>query len=207
LFCLYGSATGTPAPPPSGGTPTSAPTNVIVTIQGSTLSGAWTAVPNAASYRADFRVGHQDGGAVAASVTVPSNAITVGIPSGVTGAFNLVVTPLGMSGAAGPPSARADFLIGGGQAPGACTAAPVAPPGLTAGIAGGVAQVQWTPSAGATGYAIQAGSAVGGSDLFPRTSIGASTGASSPVPAGFRAWVRVSASNACGTSSADVFLQ
>jgi hypothetical protein len=80
-----------------------------------------------------------------------------------------------------------------------CSAPPAAPAGLTGSIVNGVAAVAWSPASATASYLVRAGSTPGGSDIFVG-SVGAALGASSPVAAGFRAYVRVYAVNACGES-------
>ncbi len=71
---------------------------------------------------------------------------------------------------------------------------------MTGQVSGGLASVSFNASAGATSYIVQAGSQQGLSDLF-NANIGNTTAASAPVPAGFRAFVRIIAVNACGNSA------
>ena len=77
-----------------------------------------------------------------ASVAAPGSPVSVGIPPGTFGTFNVTLTPRNAQGV-GPPSSAAIFTIGGG-----CSAPP-APTGLTGRVVTGVATVQWTPSPGA----------------------------------------------------------
>jgi hypothetical protein len=86
-----------------------------------------------------------------------------------------------------------------GSADPGCSAPPAAPTALNGRVTNGVASVVWSPPAGAASYVVHAGSTPGGSDVFVG-SVGAALGASSPVGAGFRAYVRVYAVNACGQS-------
>ncbi|MEW6321674.1 MAG: matrixin family metalloprotease [Acidobacteriota bacterium] len=198
-------------PGSSGGTtpPSSAPTGVAVSVNGtSSLTVSWNAVttdegvaslPSAAtSYRVDFRT---PGGPVVASQTTTATSLTLGIPAGTTGTFTADVTGVNSAGN-GPTSAPVSFTIGG------CTAPPAAPTGVTGSVAGGVASVMWGAVSGATSYVVRAGSVAGGSNLF-NGNVGSSTSVSSPVPAGFSAFVRVHAVNACGESaaSAEILIQ
>lgn len=211
LAAIYGGST--PPPPPGVTPPSSAPTNVTVIVNGlASLTVSWGAVtsyvvgaPSAAtSYRVDFTT--VPGGPVVASVTSASTSLTVQIPAGVLGTFYVTVRGVNSAGS-GPASAPVAFTIGS-AGPGPCTSAPAAVTGVSGGVAGGVARVQWNASAGATSYLVQAGSAVGAANLFPLTDIGNSTAAQAPVPPGFTAWVRIFARNACGTSAGvDFFLQ
>jgi hypothetical protein len=75
---------------------------------------------------------------------------------------------------------------------------------------GGTGSVSWPAVAGATAYVISAGTTQGGTQILGPTNIGATTGASaSGLPAGFQAWIRVIAVNACGQQGAptDFLLQ
>ncbi len=113
------------------------------------------------------------------------------VPSGQYRVQVRALNPLGMSN----PSNVADVVVAG------CVA-PLAPSLPTGTFVGGVATVSWQPVSGATSYLVQAGSQPGGSDLFSGN-VGNSTSASaSGLPPSFRAFVRVSAVNACGTSAA-----
>ena len=71
----------------------------------------------------------------------------------------------------------------------------------------GTATVSWPQVAGATSDIVSAGSALGGTNLFPTTNVGSNNqlGASG-LPVGFQAFVRVIAVNACGQSPAVDFL-
>jgi hypothetical protein len=188
LFFVYPS-TGTPTPAP----PSAPVTNVQVSIGGAALTVTFTGSPGATSYQLDFRQGV--GGPVVASVAAPGSPVSVGIPPGTFGTFNVTLTPRNAQGV-GPPSSAAIFTIGGG-----CSAPP-APTGLTGRVVTGVATVQWTPSPGATAYIVQAGSVPRAADLF-NGNVGATTTVSAAgLPPGFRAYVRVISVNACGVGAA-----
>src|SRR5262249_44058882 len=95
-------------------------------------------------------------------------------------------------------SNQATLVVGGG----ACTAAPSAPGGFTLTFnSGGVVSFAWNPSAGATTYVIEAGSAPGSNNLVPGSDLGgtATTYTATGVGAGAY-YVRLRARNACGTS-------
>ena len=67
----------------------------------------------------------------------------------------------------------------------------------------GTASVNWLAVAGAASYVLSAGTTPGGTQYMAPTNLGTNTGASaSGLPAGFTAWVRVFAVNACGQQSA-----
>ena len=96
----------------------------------------------------------------------------------------------------------------GSQGITACTVPPPTPAGVSARVLDGTASVSWQPVAGAASYLVAAGSASGLSDVF-YGNVGNSVSVSAPVGAGFQAYVRVIAVNACGQSAAsiDVFMQ
>ena len=117
--------------------------------------------------------------------------VASGVPSGEYRVQVRAVNPLGASS----PSNVAHVLVAG-------CAAPLAPSLPTATFVNGVATVSWPPVTGATSYIVQAGSQRGGSDIFG-DDIGNTTAVSaSGLPSDFRAFVRVSAVNACGVSAA-----
>jgi hypothetical protein len=192
--------------------PTAAPSNVAVTVNGAaSVTVSWNAVaallaelPAAAtSYRLDFRASPT--GPAIQSIVATGSSMTVGIPPGIAGTFYVAVTGVNSAGA-GPSSAPVPFTIGGGAG---CTAAPPAPTGLAGRIVGGTASLSWNASPGATSYVVQAGLAPGASSLF-NANVGNLTSISAGgLPAGFRAYVRVIAVNACGQSAptADLLLQ
>jgi hypothetical protein len=176
-----------------GGAP-GQPTVTSATAAGGVLTINWTSGAGAAptSHRLDF----YQGATLIAPVTVGA-ATTVGLPlpPGLTGAFGVRVTAL--SGAlASPPSALFNFTIGP-----SCT--PPTSPVVTGGIVNGTATIGWPAVAGATNYIVSAGTTQGGTQILGPTNFGTTTGASaSGLPAGFQAWVRVIAVNACGQQSA-----
>lgn len=114
-----------------------------------------------------------------------------GVPSGQYRVQVRAVNPLGVSS----PSNVADVVV-------APCATPLAPSLPTATFASGVAAVSWQPVTGVTSYIVQAGSKPGASDIFSGN-VGNTTAVSaSGLPSAFRAFVRVSAVNACGVSAA-----
>ena len=211
IVAIYGGS----ALPSSTTPPSSAPSNVQVIVYGTTsLTVSWSAVAAvtavresaATSYRVDFR--GSPTGAILASATSSTTSLGVAIPAGVAGTFYVWVTPLNSAGA-GPVSAPRAFTIESPTpGPGSCTSPPGAVTGLTGTVSGGVASARWMAVPGASTYLVQAGSAPGAANLAPITDIGNNVGVQAQVPAGFTAWVRVFARNACGTSAGtDIFLQ
>ncbi len=177
------------------------PTVTSATASGGTLTVTWTLGAGAAptSHRLDF---YQGAALVAQVTTGASTSAAIPLPAGVQGSFAVSVTALNGT-TPGPASALFNFTIGP-----SCTVP--ASPVVTGGVAGGTASVNWTAVAGATSYLVSAGTAPGGTQYLAPTNVGASTGVSaSGLPAGFTAWVRVIAVNACGQQSAptDFFVQ
>jgi hypothetical protein len=187
--------------------PVTAPSQVQVSVNGTrSVTVSWGAVEAlsvgerlaATSYRVDFRRGHQEGAPLFASYTTAATTLTIAIPAGLSGDFNVVVTPVNADGG-GPASFQRNFTICGGPVE--------AVAGLSAVVTDGVVRVAWQPSPGATSYRGQAGSIQGADNLYPITELGNTTVVEAPVDAGFAAWLRIVAVNGCGTSApADVFV-
>jgi hypothetical protein len=107
------------------------------------------------------------------------------------------------SGQPGTDVSNANSAPATGQSSTGCTAPPAPPTDVTGAVMNGRANLQWTPSAGATTYVVQAGSTEGFSDVY-HGNVGPSTSVAADVAPGFRAHVRVIAVNACGQSAASV---
>jgi hypothetical protein len=189
---------------PTGGAP-GQPTVTTATATGSTLQITWTSGAGAppTAHRLDFFAGSA---AVASLNVAAATTVSIPIPAGTAGSFAVRVTAL--SGAtAGPPSSPFPFTIGSSPGGGGCTAAPASPV-VTGSIVAGTATVSWPAVQGATSYIVSAGSTQGAANLYSPTNVGPNTTVSaSGLPAGFSAWVRVIAVNACGQSPpGDFFL-
>jgi hypothetical protein len=175
-----------------GGAP-GQPTVTSASASGGLLTINWTSGAGAAptGHRLDF----SQGATPVANLTVGATT-TVGIqlPAGVQGAFAVQVTAL--NGAiASPPSPPFNFTLGP-----SCTV-PTAPV-VSGGIVNGTANISWPAVAGATAYILSAGSSAGGTQFLAPTNIGPlTTAGATGLPAGFRAFVRVIAVNACGQQS------
>lgn len=89
-----------------------------------------------------------------------------------------------------------------------CSAPPPAPTGVSGSVRSNVASISWTAAPGATTYGVQAGSEPGLRNLFEGV-VGPIPSLSAPVSAGFGAYIRVFAINACGISppSAEVVVR
>jgi len=182
-----------------GGAP-GQPTVISANPNGGVLTVAWASGAGASptAHRLDF---FQGGAPVAAVNVGPATTVGIPIPAGVQGAFTVQVTA--RNGVfASPPSAPFGFTIGP-----ACTvpAAPV----LSGTIVGGTGSVSWPAVAGATAYIVSAGTVPGGGQFVRPTRVAGTTVSASGLPAGFQAWVRVIAVNACNQPSApgDFLLQ
>jgi hypothetical protein len=185
----------------SGSAPATAPTNVTVVSGATAATVSWSGLVDGTdtpvTYRVEFRAGHQEGGAFIASFATTATTLTVGVPAGLSGPFNVIVTALNAAGA-GPSSARVDFTIPAVHA--ACSGPPAAVTGVRGTVSSQNAQVQWNAVVGATSYELQVGSAAGGDDLLPLVNLGPEPGAGASVPPGFAAWIRVYSLNPCGRS-------
>lgn len=180
------------------------PTITRVTSAASAITVDWQpgAGPPPTGHRLDFLFFGTT--QVQSVVTGGASNATIPIPPGIQGTFTVQVSAF-VTGVPGPPSSPFTFTIG--ETP-HCTASP-ASPHVSGFVLNDTAAVSWPPVPGATGYILQAGTTPGGADLVPATNLGLATGASaSGVPAGFTAWVRVTAIDACGSMAAqtDFFL-
>ena len=89
-----------------------------------------------------------------------------------------------------------------------CAEPPPPPPHVTSSITNGVAKLDWLESPGADSYILQIGRARGLVDIW-EGNIGGRTDISGLLPAGFAAYVRIVAVNACGRSapSTEIYLR
>ena len=177
------------------------PTVTSVAESGNALTINWVSGAGAAptSHRLDF----SQGGAPFASLTTDAaTGVALTVPAGLQGAFAVRVTAF--NGAiAGPASAPFNFKLGP-----QCTVP--ASPTVGGAIVGGVATLTWPAVPGATGYIVSAGTTAGGTEFLAPSNIGPVTSlGASGLPAGFQAFVRVIAVNACGQQGppADFLLQ
>lgn len=176
-----------------GGAP-GQPTITSAVAAGGMLNVAWS--PGAGSSATGHRLDFYSGASVVASVNAgAATSVAIPIPAGTQGTFDVRVTAAN-GAVAGPPSLPMTFTIGAG-----CS--PPASPTLGGAVVNGTASVNWPAVAGAASYVLSAGTTPGGTQYMAPTNLGSSTGASaSGLPAGFTAWVRVFAVNACGQQSA-----
>ena len=172
------------------GEPPGLPAVTAVSTAGGVLTVGWTLGPGTAptGHRLDF---FQDGAFVTSLPSGSTPGFAVAIPPGLVGDFTVVVTAIA-GPLVGPSSAPAPFTIG---SPCGVLAAPI----VSGGVAGATASAAWPAVAGAIGYVVSAGTAPGATNILPPTNVGAVTAVgASGLPAGFQAWVRVVAVNACG---------
>ena len=176
----------------------SAPTNLTVQVSpGGQVAFQWTPSADATSYQ--LEVVQPALGAINTNSALPSFA-AAGVPNG---QYQVQVRAVNASGTSAPSNVVT--VIVGSSTP---CATPAVPSGVTGSVGGGTASVSWLAVPGATSYIVRAGSTPGGSDLF-NGNVGATTSVgASGLPAGFRAYVRVLAVSACGTSvpSTDILI-
>jgi len=125
---------------------------------------------------------------IAVFTTGPAPSVGVaGVPDG-----RYFVRVRGVAnGAVGPASNEVEVVV-------ACV--PLAPTGLSQTVSGNTVTLSWPPSAGATGYVIEAGSATGQANLATLP-VGTNRLDVGGVPSG-NYHVRVRATNACGVGAA-----
>ena len=172
----------------SGG-PT-APANVTVQVSpGGIVNFQWTGSAGATSYQLD--VLQPPLGSINTNSAAPG-FMASGVPNGV---YRVQVRAVNAAGASAP-SNIVDVVVGAA----APCVSPTAPATVNASLNSGTGTVTWSGVAGATSYLVRAGSTPGGSDLFNGNVGNVTSVSASGLPAGFRAFVRVHAVNACGTS-------
>ena len=173
--------------------PPGKPTVTSAGVANSMLTVSWESGsgPTPSTHRLDFYSG---GGLVATAAHGAETSFATAIPPSTMGTFGVRVTAFNGS-IAGPPSELEIFSVES-----ACH--PLASPDVSGGVVGDIASVSWPAVPGATSYLLSAGSTPGGTQYLRETDIGATTTAGASVPAGFTAWVRVTAVNACGQRSA-----
>jgi hypothetical protein len=164
---------------------------------GGQVSLQWTAGADATSYQVEVV---QPALAPIDTNNPTPGFIAAGVPNGQYRLQVRSVNPLGASA----PSNVVDVNVGS-SAP---CAPPSAPTGVNASLSNGTANVSWSAAAGATSYNVGAGSQPGGLDIFNGNVGNTTVVSASGLPAGFRAYVRVHAVSACGTSgpSAEVLI-
>ena len=183
---------------PSAGSTGSAgaPTNLTATVAGSSVTLSWTAPLNAAVTSYLLEAGSSPG--LSNLVRFPTgSAATSFSTSGVaSGTYYVRVKTISGAATSGPSN---EVVVTVGSAP--CTAAPAAPSGLASSIAGSVVSLRWNASGGSPqSYVIEVGSSSGLADLA-RLDLGQAATTLTANAASGTYFVRVRATNACGTSN------
>jgi hypothetical protein len=170
--------------------PPAAPTGLRSQVSGSLASGAWNPSANATSYR--LQVGSVPGASNLFNASLGNTTTISGhVPPGQYFWRLIASNSAGNS----PPSAEAQFTVGGCTLPGA-------PHGFTFSVSGRIVTLNWSaPSSGSpiSGYIVEAGSASGLSNLYNGPTGSAMPAAVTPAPPGTY-FVRLRARNACGIS-------
>jgi len=182
---------------PTGPMP-DAPTSLVATAIGSTVTFAWTAP--AGTVASDYRVeaGSAPGLSDLANFATGS-AATRFMATGVgAGTFFIRVRAVNAAGV-GSASNEVRLVVTDASAP--CAGAPGAPRGLTAVVTGSTVTLAWTASEGApTSYVIEAGSSTGSTDLANFDTARTSPSLRVTGVGNGAYFVRVRAKNACGAS-------
>jgi hypothetical protein len=169
--------------------PTNLTAQVAAGVGGGQVSLQWTPGNDATSYQ--IEVLQPALAPIDTSSPLPSFSAG-GVPIGQYRLQVRAANPLGTSA----PSNIVDVIVGSG----APCVTPTAPVGVNASLSSGTATVSWPAVAGATSYIVRAGSTSGGSDLFNGNVGNVTAVSASDLPVGFKAYVRIYALSACGTS-------
>lgn len=165
------------------------PLNVVAGTAGSAVTFAWQGSPHAWTYQLEAGTGPGTSDIGVFDLPGSSHGLTVGgVPNGTYYVRVRGKSPCGVSAA----SNEVVFTVGPG-----CGGPPAAPGGFTAVAAGTTASIAWQAVAGATRYALEAGTASGLANIGV-VDTGLATGLTVPgVPPGLY-FVRARAGNACG---------
>jgi len=169
-----------------------APTGLNSQVVGNLVTVSWNPSPGAVSYV--IQVGLSSGASNVFNGNI-GNATSASGTAG-NGQYFWRVLAIGPSGASSPPSAEAQFTVGGGG----CVP-PGPPQGFTASVAGVRVTLRWSQGSGGapTTYVIEAGSGPGLANLFNAPTGNAGTELSVDAPPGTY-FARLRAQNGCGTS-------
>lgn len=172
--------------------PSTPPLNVAAQVSGNAVSVTWSAP------RFTSASGHvlEAGSSAGASDLIPSLALPLSQTS-IGGAVpaGRYFARLRASNACGASAATNDIFF----TVGAAEAIPAPPTGLSVNVSGQTVSVQWNPSAGATGYILEAGLAPGLSDVA-RLALAATSVTAPDIPNRIY-FLRVRAANAAGLSA------
>ena len=184
---IYPSATTSPAP--------GAPTNLITSSSGSTVFLSWTAPSGSAPSAYVIEAGSAPGLANLANFSTGNTATTFSA-GGVGAGVYYVRVKATNGGGTSAASNESILTVGGG-----CTAAPPAPAGFTlTGNSNHTVSFAWGASPTATSYIIEAGSASGLTNLANANLGSSATFASFSGVGSGTYFVRLRATNTCGTS-------
>ncbi len=190
---------GGPSTPPS--TAPGPPSGLAASVNGSTVTFAWTAgaqaaasAPSAYQIDAGSAVGLSD----LASFSTGSAATAFSIGSVPAGTYFVRVRALNAAGASAPSNEVMVIVVGSV----ACTAAPGVPTGLVFSVNGSTVTLAWNASAGATSYILSVGSSPGASDIAVSDTGSAGRNLVATNVGRGTYFVRMSGRNACGTSGA-----
>lgn len=171
------------------------PVNITASVQGSTVSLAWTAATTGGT-TSSYLLEAGTAPGLADLAVVPTPAPSFSAPGVPDGTYHLRVRAVGLAGTSAP-SANVPVVVG-------CVAPPPAPASYSASVAAGVVTLAWTVPAGAIGVRVEVGFATTATDVafdVPATS----ASFSAPAPPGSY-FTRVRAVNACGTSAPSIEL-
>jgi len=170
-----------------------APTNVTARTNGRTVALAWTAASGATQYRieAGSRAGASDLAVVDTGSTQASFTAS-GVGDGV-----YYVRVRALSGVTASEASN-EVVVTMGAAP--CTSPPAAPAGLSATLTGRLVSLNWTASGTITSIVLEAGSTPGASNVAVVVLDSSARAMSSSAASGLY-YVRVRATNACGSSA------
>ena len=175
------------------------PQNVsaVVNSAGTTLTVSWTAPPGSSGatptgYLLNFTQDQRQVYTLAVGLQL---SVVLAIPPGLQGRFAVSVHARN-GGVAGPGSNQVTFELG---STGPCTGPPSPPTELRYSRVGSRLELRWNAVFRATDYILEVGTTNGGTDLF-NASVGSVTSVVTTVPENLRAFIRVRARNACGTS-------
>ena len=166
-----------------------APTGLASAVQGSTVTLAWspgagTVTPVLYQIEAGSGPGASD---LVVSVVQTPGVVAANVRNG------LYFVRVRAANAAGVSAPSNEIAVRVG-----CVTAPTVPVGLVTQVSGTTVAVAWQPSAGATGYVLEAGSAPGAANLA-MVPLGTPSLLASVPPGTY--YVRVRAQNACGSSA------
>ncbi len=177
------------------GAPPAAPTNLAVSVAGSTATFSWTppasgGAPTGYTLQAGTSPGFS---ALVASLALPATATSFSVPDIPAGTYYVRLVAQSSGGTSGP-SNEVTVTVAGAAAPGA--------PTLAATATGSTVNVSWTAGSGGTptGYTLRASTTPGGAPIATLP-VSGTTATFTDVPSGTY-YLTLTASNATGTSAA-----